>query len=79
MDPVGLACVVLPVTALLYGLLGVRIRQEGVRIRQEGVRIRQEQVSHRGNRSLTAAEAEPLPGTGRRLPDAPLAAVVWPD
>ncbi|KOU42051.1 hypothetical protein ACWGCI_28790 [Streptomyces sp. NPDC054949] len=72
MDPVGLACVVLPVTALLYGLLGVRIRQEGVRIRQE-------QVSHRGNRSLTAAEAEPLPGTGRRLPDAPFAAVVWPD
>ncbi|MFE2529525.1 hypothetical protein ACFXEL_35475 [Streptomyces sp. NPDC059382] len=68
MDPVGLACVVLPVTALLYGLLGVRIRQE---------RVSHRGVSHRGDRSLTTAEAEPLPGTGRRLPDASFAVVLW--
>ncbi|MER5777601.1 hypothetical protein ABT144_25590 [Streptomyces sp. NPDC002039] len=61
MDPVGLACVVLPVTALLYGLLGLRIREE--------------RVNHRGDRSLATADADPLPGTGRRLPDAPLATV----
>ncbi|MGI5450713.1 hypothetical protein ACQEVM_34080 [Streptomyces sp. CA-243310] len=63
MDPVELACAVGPVTALLYGLFGARIRQE--------------RVSHRGHRSLTTAGAVPLPGAGGRLPDGPFAAVVW--
>ncbi|MFD9486056.1 hypothetical protein ACFWBX_19115 [Streptomyces sp. NPDC059991] len=107
MNPVVLACAVLPVTAVLYAALGLRRRKErrwyraavahcaaieldpyhAVRdewwpeddIQAAAARLLLDglvTVSHRGNRSLTAAGADPARDGGHPLPDALLAALL---